>query len=346
MQKLRSIQVLRGVAATAVVTLHAYGETTDGRITFAHHGGAGVDLFFVISGFIMASVGAGKRPEAFLADRARRIYPLWLIALAPWLLIGPLTAGILVSSLTLWPIYGGAFQTPALGVGWTLCFEMLFYLAFALALATRAWVPLALYAACFILAILTMAATFRFLGNPLACEFLMGAAIARLPRREFLGPALAFSGLAIILSSPAVLVNFTVVMDPARSILRLALWGLPAAAVVYGILSMETRLPSLRPLVFLGDASYAIYLFHPIVLYALHLPWPVEVLAAVAAGSAVHVLIERRLLAWLRHPLGQCPHRMGGRVDDRQDVHAEYRPIISVATPCQLRPDGLPCDRH
>ena len=65
--RLRSVQVLRGIAAMAVVAHHAFSGT---RI-----GAAGVDLFFVISGFIMATCGRDRRPLEFLADRAWRIYP-------------------------------------------------------------------------------------------------------------------------------------------------------------------------------------------------------------------------------------------------------------------------------
>ena len=74
--KLRSIQVLRGIAAMAVVGHHAFDGT---RI-----GAAGVDLFFVMSGFIMATCARDRGPLEFLADRAWRIYPLWLIAVTPW----------------------------------------------------------------------------------------------------------------------------------------------------------------------------------------------------------------------------------------------------------------------
>ena len=87
MQKLRSLQVLRAVAACAVVVLHAYGwQRADG--TAFRLGAAGVDLFFVISGFIMATI-VKKSAGSFLFDRVWRIYPIWLIAMLPWLFINP-----------------------------------------------------------------------------------------------------------------------------------------------------------------------------------------------------------------------------------------------------------------
>ena len=72
----RSIQVLRAIAATAVVVDHAdRARNLNGH---ADLGAAGVDLFFVISGFIMASILSDRTATRFLIDRARRIFPLWL----------------------------------------------------------------------------------------------------------------------------------------------------------------------------------------------------------------------------------------------------------------------------
>ena len=97
------------------------------------NGAAGVDLFFVISGFIMATIVAAqpdRTPQKFLLDRFWRIYPLWWIAVVPWILWTLPDWQRLTTSITLWPIFG-TWQTPALRVGWTLSFEMLFYFAVA-----------------------------------------------------------------------------------------------------------------------------------------------------------------------------------------------------------------------
>src|SRR3569623_1364627 len=82
-QKLRSIQVLRAVAACAVVVLHAVHDI-DAPIDRTGFGAAGVDLFFVISGFIIANVAQGRGDGEILRDRLWRIYPLWWVALLPW----------------------------------------------------------------------------------------------------------------------------------------------------------------------------------------------------------------------------------------------------------------------
>ena len=156
MTKLNSIQALRGIAALSVFLCHvmaieeAHSERgaklTDLWINGAH----GVDLFFVISGFIMVWVAAdvqrGLAPAGdFLFSRATRIYPLWwLFAIAmvfffftmkgtfwdaPRISAAELNGPLhLIKSFLLWP----QPEHPVLGVGWTLVHEMYFYVAFAL----------------------------------------------------------------------------------------------------------------------------------------------------------------------------------------------------------------------
>lgn len=155
MTKLNSIQALRGIAAFAVFLCHvmaieeAHSERgaklTDLWINGAH----GVDLFFVISGFIMVWVAGDLRRGAaeagdFLFSRATRIYPLWWLFAAAMVVFfvtmkGTLwdapridAAGLngalhLFHSFVLWP----QPEHPVLGVGWTLVHEMYFYIAFA-----------------------------------------------------------------------------------------------------------------------------------------------------------------------------------------------------------------------
>src|SRR3954447_5293409 len=131
MQKLRSIQVLRAVAACAVVVLHAYPDA-HAPVGNAGYGAAGADLFFVISGFIMANVSQGRTGREFLGDRLWRIYPLWWVAVLPWLFMLPRGPTFIASSITLWPIYGAYYYVPVLKVAWTLSFELLFYLGMTL----------------------------------------------------------------------------------------------------------------------------------------------------------------------------------------------------------------------
>ena len=284
--KLGSIQVLRAVAAMAVVAHHAF----PGR---APIGAAGVDLFFVISGFIMATCAGDRSALEFLADRAWRIYPLWLIAVIPWLLMTSHTPVEIVRSITLWPVFDDRFLNPALGVGWTLSFEILFYLGFALALATRAVFPLVIYGLCLAMGSESRHILFWFVGSPLVFEFLLGVAIARMRQVPALGAAMVGAGLLWFALVPATY------YDQAfgnGAFLRVLSWGLPAAMIVYGAWSLEEWFggPVFALPFLLGCASYSIYLFHPLIF--LRFEGVPGVLLSAVTGIGMYLMVERQLM--------------------------------------------------
>jgi exopolysaccharide production protein ExoZ len=289
--KIRSIQVLRGVAATAVVVHHFYAPNN--AASPARLGAAGVDLFFVISGFIMATIADGRSPVDFLRDRAWRIYPLWLLSSLPLALFVGSDAYQLLTTATLWPVWD-TYRLPLNSVGWSLSFEMLFYCLFAVGLATRWIVPFVLLAVFIALgAILGDNPLLRFLGNPLGLEFLAGVTIARLPLDQRLGSFVVAIGAALFTIAPHVDPN---VLNGPAMFSRVAGWGIPAALVVYGARSLECHFAGRcwqLPLL-LGDASYSIYLFHRRLL-AFNLPWLSGALMAVAVGILIHVAVERPL---------------------------------------------------
>ena len=298
MQKLPSIQVLRAVAACAVVVLHAY-PNPHAPIGNAGYGAFGVDLFFVISGFIMAQVAQGRSATQFLRDRLWRIYPLWWVAVLPLLFMvprGPLSIG---SSLTLWPIFAGEYYVPVLKVGWTLSFELLFYAGMTVALASRAVMPLTLYALFLLLgSLVTASPLLHFVGSPMVLEFLMGLTIARLPRRAVFVWFIPAGLTLLLLTSPG-MGDVEATLRGDNALQRAIEWGLPAALIVSGTLSVEHlfRHRLFRLPVSLRDASYSVYLFHPLVAYGLSAAWPVRFVAAIALGCAMHMLVERRIMA-------------------------------------------------
>ena len=285
--------MLRAVAACSVLVSHTYEP-----IRGAAYGAAGVDLFFVISGFIMANLAGGRTAGQFARDRIWRIYPLWWIAALPWLLLvwrGPFSA---LSTLTLWPIYGGVHYLPVLKVGWTLCLELLFYVGVTVAIASKPWVPLAAYA-CFLFGALTLSMPlFDFIGSPMALEFLMGVAVARLPRRRSFGLFMLL-GPALLALTPTVLGDLGSSLGPQWALHRALEWGFPAALVVWGTLSVEPLFehPLFDAPVVLGDASYSIYLFHPLISYGFDIFWPLRLALALGVGLGIYVLAEKRIIA-------------------------------------------------
>jgi len=321
-QKLRSIQVLRALAAIAVVFHHAYGmghPHGEERL-----GAAGVDLFFVISGFIMAAIGSGRTPLGFLGARAKRILPLWWVALIPWMAVLRPDARLAGSSIFLWPVYGGAFHNPVLPVGWTLCFEMLFYVAFAVGLATRWWIPLGAF---FLFFIAPGTALTAYLGSPMILEFVAGLAIAKLPKVERLGlPSLilAFIGFAL---SP---VDQYAEVVGAGAAVRTCWWGIPATLTVYGALCLEQRFhsPLFNLPVFLGDASYSIYLFHKLGDFGA--TWPISLAVSLAIGVAAFVLIERRLLPSMISDAQALYRRLAHAVADHRPEALGRAPSLRI----------------
>src|SRR3954447_11584992 len=147
------IQVLRFVAAVAVVAFHVLGVAPDGykvpesAISFVvSYGGRGVDLFFVISGFIIfyATHAAGLTPAEFLHRRVARIVPLYFVVIAAVTLLAvtlPATFGApdwytprhILKSLAFIAFTDG--DMPVVYVGWSLEYEMFFYLAAGLLMA-------------------------------------------------------------------------------------------------------------------------------------------------------------------------------------------------------------------
>lgn len=301
---LHAIHAARGVAAMAIVAAHALPGAPLG---FLH---AGVDIFFVISGFVIHTAASGRPLSAprFLARRALRIYPVWWAALTCILAIGWVVNGVVTEPLSevlksyaLFPYIrqGNGWLAPILGGGWTLNFELYFYLIYAavggswqrccavivglVALgALASWPPMAE----------------RFLFRPILLEFVMGVLLAEAWRRgRRPGAWAAPCGLALL-----VLASW-LGPDPAwRGIVK----GAPAALLLWGALHWESR-ARIAPLQKLGDASYSIYLFHGVALALWHVsgggPVPLVFASCVAAGFLAHAAVERptlRILARMR----------------------------------------------
>ena len=291
--RLDLLQALRAVAALMVVVHHLRHEL--GALGLASGGApllpwwAGVDVFFVISGFIMvhATGPAYDRPGGrarFLAHRIARVVPLyWLVTLlflgvalaVPRVLVDAGAASdpaTVAASFLFWPMArpDGSVQ-PLFGLGWTLNYEMFFYAVFALGLGRGRARTVAWTATLFALLILAGAA-FRLptplavWSDPIVLEFLLGAALGLAHGGGLrLG---AGARLALGLAGIAGFAAFASI-EPA-GLARPLLAGLPAAMLVAAAaLGRTGAQPPLHPLVLLGDASYALYLVHPFALRAV-----------------------------------------------------------------------------
>ena len=353
--KIYSLQVLRALAALLVVYCHTLDrqQVSAASVSFQQHffylqnfGAVGVDIFFVISGFIITVIStqyaSHRRPGYFLARRLVRIVPVyWLVSLVPLLYDmknGQPVISEAVKTIFFFPLFDhGLFDSPLLDVGWTLSFEMFFYLVvFSAMLITRRWhIQLAMI---FLLSLIGLSYITRadnrfmdFFGNGIVIEFLMGA----LAGLVFLSPVtlkssvttflLATGAIALVagiflgyglISEYRAVWNKSIVMD------RVLIWGLPAALLVTGNVFKEKEKPvthTSRWLILLGDASYSIYLTHTIILGALYARWSrwdllyrippdiligISILLTVLFGCIFYKTIELPMLKLLNRKLG------------------------------------------
>ena len=277
-----SIQFLRGFAAALVLLTHVRLETG-----LSMYGGAGVDLFFVISGFVIYFVTESDKSN-FLIKRVIRVVPLYWLATfcvaavaiaAPSLLKNAeFSLQHLLLSLFFVPHWTTTqeFQ-PLLGLGWTLNFEMMFYLLFAIAMRIshrhRFEIASSLVVALMLLATLAVpeGAGFglEFYKSPLMLEFIIGMAIAK----AFLAYRNQFSTSQPFLMISLSMVSFLLMTAVLPFDDRILDHGLIAAFLLAACLAGEALFASKgwlkRLSVISGEMSYSLYLLHIYVLAVL-----------------------------------------------------------------------------
>lgn len=331
MGRIRAIQILRAVAILGVLVLHALERwQVATRIPLspsAHIGAYGVDLFFVISGFIVCTV-ARRAPSAtdFLRSRYLRVAPLYYLLTIPWLpvmaALGQLMPAGIMTSLFFWPVWGTNPTYPVLTSGWTLCFEALFYCSLGAVIRFGRPAALALligYAAALALNIVGVKGALQFIGSPLILEFLLGAAITLRPIR-----ARPRAGLAAVLAACVLLAFWFVcgigetpsgfrAYDSLATLPRVGVAGPPAFLLVWGGLQLEPWCKGrlVDAVSYIGDASFSIYLLHYLAILKAESVWAsaglpsagAQIFAfvfALGSGVLVYRTVERPLLAFLR----------------------------------------------
>ena len=329
---------MRGIAALLVVFHHLSNTGREHGYNWPTFliGAFGVDLFFVISGFLMVCVTQKQAQSwaataGFLARRVLRIVPLyWVVTLicvlnAPLLIAVPVNAWQIVCSFLFLPTpIKDDLLFPVVLQGWTLLYEMYFYLLFGLALRwlspTRALACLAGFFAISVIFGLLKISTlpaFVFYSDPIILEFIIGGVIGVVycssqPVRANL--ALLLISLGLILLWP--LTEFGFKANP-HHLVRLVAWGIPAGMLVAGCVfyeralqSQRRPLPTINWLMVLGSWSYPLYLSHIMAFVLvktaiLGFHPPSLLYATTLLGGAL-------LTAWLLHISIERPsHKMG-----------------------------------
>ncbi|TXI05061.1 MAG: acyltransferase [Rhizobium sp.] len=333
-----NLQVLRALAALSVVVAHTLHENEalavlTGRVAVdgsAWNLGFGVDIFFVLSGFIMTHTAASEfgrsgAPLRFFLRRCARVIPLYWL-LTSMMLIGALAAPSLLSvpigsvshvlaSYFFIPSGRGVDEIrPVLALGWTLNYEMLFYVFFAAALL----LPLRLGVIWLSVLMVGMALAGRlvdagqvqiaFWTSPIILEFLFGVHVALIFRSGVRIGGAAALGLMVI-----GLFGFAHVSSPWNdaSLPQFLRSGLPAALFVLAA-AIGPVLPRKKTVLWgvaLGDASYSLYLAHPFILRPMRTIWVKAIGGALPPGlfvvcaTFVAVMFAVALFRYVEKPL-------------------------------------------
>lgn len=347
------IQYMRGLAALMVLLYHGsiflgpYG-TGIGGMLFGPAGNMGVDMFFIVSGLIMVITtknftGSSVEIITFAINRFSRILPTYIICSVAaffiiWIFGGEfMPVERLIKSLLFIPTGGGfgpVYGWPALNVGWTLNYEVYFYIIFCISLFFGSKRYNFLFASIILIiyfapmmsdrAINSQVATtynfsFNYLNlmtNPIILLFLVGVAIGIIYLSSFklskhTSLLLCFSSLVMVCLQ--YIYKFRVDHGVSQ-------WGLSIVPLVFSLVisTKSLRIPDIKALSWLGDISYSVYLVHPIILYVnismmraiglgAYQKGPIALIffAAISLASSViiHKLIEKRLSNFVRGKL-------------------------------------------
>lgn len=334
-QQLLGLQLGRAIAAISVVATHAIAHPFPGAPGVSHLlGRYGVTLFFVISGYIMVATTGTDRFDgrAFLIRRILRVVPLYYVAnavllggriVAPNLFKDALFEPIFfLKSLAFIPAYqlnGSGLLFPFFRLGWTLNYEMFFYVCFALLaglnLAVRKWVLTA-----FFLALVGLGAALPI--EDAIPFFYTRVDIIGFVAGMWMGARAIDSDLAIkpaavwpmLILSIVILAVVAFYYQAIRPYISTQLWVIAACAIqlrlLVAMIDGRGRKPA-RHALLLGDASYSIYLFHMFGIGVsvaiskklggafIYMFMPVSLIAGIAVGLVVYWTIEKPIGRWL-----------------------------------------------
>lgn len=347
---LPNIQILRFLAAFMVLISHldrevrkdgVAGAGVDAFDRLAFPWSCGVDLFFAISGFIMLYLTWNHFHKErywfeFLKRRFIRVVPLYWMFTLVFALIAVLqpqtvshaeiSIGHVLASLLFIPYArsdGSAY--PVLALGWTLNYEILFYLAFAVMLLATAALKVKRS-----MALVSMGGLFlvvsllnpslagaplvlRFWSSPIIMEFVFGVGVAWLHLRGVRLPGHVRAGCLIVGVALLAAAGLFAIADTEVHVSPLprSIWaGLPCALILAGAVlgpQLNADSPATRLAVLGGDASYSLYLTHMFATRSLTIAWRLLGLGAgvgfMVAGAAAALALAVAVYLWVESPI-------------------------------------------
>lgn len=292
---IKNIQYLRFIAAFLVILAHANFQMYGIPAQLTNMGGFGVDIFFIVSGFIMPYIIFGgmytENTQAkisaieFLWRRITRIWPIYFLTIMTILAISAAVVTGVIENPTpglayffngskidgRWLLETLTFthweRAPILGIGWTLQVEFMFYVAIAVILSLRVKTLegleaglLIFFFASFLLS--TFSPIANSFANAMILEFMLGVFLYRIVSKGVLLPKYV-AILIIIATIPLVLmIDKNAAIRGLGFLYRPIAWGIPAFFLTWAALSIERITPSIKGVELLGDASYSLYLTH------------------------------------------------------------------------------------
>jgi exopolysaccharide production protein ExoZ len=303
LKKIQNIQALRGIAVLSVVFFHLlmierkYGGSKTILPDFFQFGMFGVDLFFVISGFVMFTVSRGrfqipKHALRFIYHRVARIYPTYwvysILVLIVFLLkptwvnnsqgnqVNILSSFLLLPSETL----------PLVMVGWTLIHEMYFYLIFfiifLLISERQLFYAIFLWGICVVLLNLSLESStpaLALISHPLTFEFMGGCILASIYYKKEIKIKNSILLILASLSLLSAIYGYLYYNRVTGQIAPLGWWrivifGIPALFMVSCITSAERNGFIMHTsLILIGDASFSLYLSHGLTMSVIGRMW-------------------------------------------------------------------------
>jgi len=326
-KKIELIQVIRGIAALLVCSFHmktllntpafAYGNF------FFGSGAIGVPFFFILSGFIIFyttqnTARSVTSVRVFALKRVFRIVPLYYLITLIWI-VGLGQVGyyltrrpdLLLSALTFVPSFtstvGPSFGFPPVAIGWTLAYEMLFYLIFCISLffgklryavlsfiivSVVVGLPFLIGASVSFDASYAYGFNFRYLevmASPVMLYFLLGVLLGWIYQSPFTIKSPTITFLMVGVSLVYFWLAYFGIGHLSNNIFANML---SCGALLFSLLMWHKNRPIFffKPLVYLGDISYSVYLVHPLVIVFLPKILRSVGFASLSKGPALFVL--------------------------------------------------------
>jgi peptidoglycan/LPS O-acetylase OafA/YrhL len=290
---IKSIQILRAIAALGVVYVHC--SAPRGGYKFPQTGSFGVDIFFIISGFIIAYM-VSKNTDNFFIKRIIRIAPLYILATSLMALAVLIFSNLIYStkvsftgflqSILFIPYKTEVRGGPILEVGWTLNLEMFFYLIMFLSIffvKNKKYLTISCASMLIVLIIVLNIVKpdiyrLSFYQNGLFPEFIYGLALYHFYNfynERFNADKFKAIKIAVFITTAVMSIAYLVASDIYDLRIfsnRNIYYGIPALTLTVSLLLLEKYIGNNRIVKFglkLGDASYAMYLFHPFIILFL-----------------------------------------------------------------------------